>query len=88
MIDMQDYGYCADEANIYDNMIPARITEIHRELYKAICERGEVMANIKGSFFHNADCSHKTEPGCAVLKALNDWQPVAKTMEWVSCPKM
>ena len=35
-------------------MIPARITQLHRERYKIICEHGEVSAVLAGSFYHDA----------------------------------
>jgi len=36
-----------------DSFIPGRIIESRRERFTVICERGEVRAEIKGSFFHN-----------------------------------
>lgn len=55
MIELKDYGYQSNRIDISDELIPARITEIHRELYKAVCQHGEVTANLKGSFFHHAE---------------------------------
>ncbi len=73
MINMKDYGYCSNEVNTNDNLIPARITEVHRELYKAICEYGEVSANIKGSFFQrNLERSDYPAVGDFVLLKYND----------------
>ncbi len=55
MINLQDYGYRGSEAEIPDGLIPARITELHRELYKAVCPHGEVTATLKGSFLHSVE---------------------------------
>jgi len=53
-INMQEFGYNGSDSGNGD-LIPARITEVHRELYRAICKYGEVTAHIKGTFFHNAN---------------------------------
>lgn len=54
MIVLQDYGWDFPDTQVPDGLIPARITEVHRELYKAVCEGGEKTANLKGSFLHQA----------------------------------
>ena len=51
MINLQDYGYHGDGSD-YGDLIPARITELHRERYKAICQHGECSATLCGSFYH------------------------------------
>lgn len=43
------------EAAKYDGLFLARITEQHRELYKAMCEYGEVSASVCGKFAYHAD---------------------------------
>lgn len=53
MIDLKDYGSKAVDSKTADDIIPARIIEVHRELYKAICAHGEVSAKLKGSFLKN-----------------------------------
>jgi ribosome biogenesis GTPase len=53
MVNLKDYGYKETEA-IPDGFLPGRITELQRERYTVITERGEVTATLKGSFFHNA----------------------------------
>jgi len=56
MIDLMDYGYRINpETTIPDGLIPARIVEVRRELYKAVCAHGEVSAHIPGAFFHEAE---------------------------------
>lgn len=54
MIDMKDYGF--DETNMEIEMIegciPARVTEVHREMFKVICTYGDYNARIKGSFYN------------------------------------
>ena len=53
MTNLKDYGYTEPEV-LEKGLIPARITEQHRDHYKAICEKGEVQAVLKGSFIHSA----------------------------------
>ena len=53
MVDLKDYGFKAVDSKTADDIIPARIIEVHRELYKAICAHGEVSAKLKGSFLKN-----------------------------------
>jgi len=53
MINLKDYGY-AELAPPPAGLIPGRITELQRERYTTITERGEVTAMLKGSFSHNA----------------------------------
>ena len=62
--DLKDYGFTgadflAAQEIIKDkkksNFIPARIIESRRERFKAVCEHGEVFAEIKGSLYHNID---------------------------------
>ncbi len=52
MTDLKDYGYSAGMDSLPSGCIPARVTEVHRQLYKAICAHGEVSAGLKGSFLH------------------------------------
>lgn len=52
MIDLKEYGWNSDyEEDIKEGLIPARIVEVHRELYKAVCEQGEINAKLKGTFY-------------------------------------
>ncbi len=53
MIDLKIYGYTAmdEEAEGFGDYIPARVTEVHRELYKVVCAYGECTARVKGSFY-------------------------------------
>lgn len=52
MINLNEYGWNVDYAeNVKQNLIPARVIEVHRELYKVICEHGEVNAKLKGTFY-------------------------------------
>lgn len=54
MIDLKDYGYKDSGLPGEDGLLPARIIEIRRERYKAICMHGEVAAALTGSFVHRA----------------------------------
>lgn len=53
MIYLKDFGY-TETAPLPDGLIAGRITELQRERYTVITERGEVIATLKGTFFHNA----------------------------------
>lgn len=49
---MENYGYkCTEPLN--DGLIPARITEVHKELFRAVCENGEINARLKSSVYFN-----------------------------------
>jgi ribosome biogenesis GTPase len=54
MFNLTDYGFTQAElsAEIPAGLFFGRITEDRRDLYKVICEHGEVPAVIKGSFYH------------------------------------
>lgn len=57
MIDISNYGF-NDEYKIEEIMegcVPARITEVHRELYKVVSEYGECNAKLKGTFYNYTD---------------------------------
>jgi ribosome biogenesis GTPase len=43
------------EANTYEGLFPARVSEQHRDLYKVIAEYGELNAVVSGKFAHNSD---------------------------------
>lgn len=52
MINLQDYGYTERIEADKMGLIPARVTEVHRNLYKVICQFGEAAATLKGSLFN------------------------------------
>ncbi len=54
MMDLKTYGYTEIEA-IPDGLLPGRVTELRRERFTVMTERGEVMAVLKGAFYHNAE---------------------------------
>lgn len=75
-IDMKDYGYCGSETNNEDNsdLVPARITEVHRELYRAVCMYGEISAHMKGTFLYSVtDRSDFPAVGDFVLIKYNEY---------------
>lgn len=56
MIDLKNYGF----SNIYlteyekkEELCYARVTEVHRELYKVVTEKGECYARLKGTMYNN-----------------------------------
>ncbi len=59
MIDLVNYGYTEkyDMEEKSEGCIPARVTEVHRELFKVISAYGESNARIKGSFYNKLDAA-------------------------------
>ncbi|GHU19994.1 putative ribosome biogenesis GTPase RsgA [Spirochaetia bacterium] len=65
MFDLQEYGFTQAELSLDaagistdltgGDIIPGRVTEIRRDLYKVVCQYGEVPAVLKGSFYHAAE---------------------------------
>ena len=53
MIDLKQFGYIEVESPPI-GLIPGRVTELQREQYTVITERGEVTAVLKGAFYHTA----------------------------------
>lgn len=54
MINMKSYGYTEIEA-IPEGLFPGRVTELQRERFTVMTERGEVTAVLKGTFYHSAE---------------------------------
>jgi len=63
-VNLKDYGFTQNEFTAYQNLktdkdtansIPGRIIEGRREQFNVICEYGEVLAELKGSFYHNLE---------------------------------
>ncbi|WP_019638446.1 ribosome small subunit-dependent GTPase A [Paenibacillus fonticola] len=54
MMDLKTYGYTEIEA-VPDGLLPGRVTELRRERFTVITERGEVTAVLKGTFYHSAE---------------------------------
>lgn len=54
MIDLTDYGYIEKNNIQTENLIPARVIEVHRNFHKIICEHGEMTASLKGSLLNQA----------------------------------
>ena len=54
MTDLKTYGY-TQTTPTPPGLIPGRVTELQRERYTVITERGEVTAMLKGAFSHNAE---------------------------------
>ncbi len=59
MIDIKNYGFTGllDEESKAEGYIPARVTEVHREIYKVISDKGECTARIKGSLYNETETS-------------------------------
>lgn len=74
-IDLKDYGLTArfaQEATLYDGLYLARVTEQHRDLYKVVCEGGELYATVTGRLAYNAGNS-------ADFPAVGDWVMIDRT---------
>ena len=54
MMDLKTYGYVEIDA-IPDGLLAGRVTELRRERFTVITERGEVTAVLKGLFYHSAE---------------------------------
>ncbi|ETT46214.1 MULTISPECIES: ribosome small subunit-dependent GTPase A [unclassified Paenibacillus] len=54
MINLKTYGYTEIE-EIPSGLLPGRITELRRERFTVITERGELTAVLKGTFYHSAE---------------------------------
>jgi len=58
MIELSKYGYTHFfdiEGNDNNELIPARVTEVHRKLYKVVSQHGESSARLKGSLLNNVE---------------------------------
>ncbi|MGB4659249.1 MAG: ribosome small subunit-dependent GTPase A [Mobilitalea sp.] len=63
MIDMKKYGYTdqyskesgMEETNKEEGLTLAKVTQVHREMYKVISEYGESNAKLKGSLYNLAE---------------------------------
>lgn len=68
-INLEKYGFTmtfAEASKIYGNLFPGRVTEQHRNLYKVVCESGEIQAAVSGKLTGNA-------AGNADFPAVGDW---------------
>ncbi|CAI6083680.1 Small ribosomal subunit biogenesis GTPase RsgA [Paenibacillus sp. JJ-100] len=54
MMDLKTYGYVEIDA-IPDGLLAGRVTELRRERFTVMTERGEVTAVLKGLFYHSAE---------------------------------
>jgi ribosome biogenesis GTPase len=54
MIDLKAYGF-TEINEIPDRLLPGRVTELRRERFTVMTERGEVNAVLKGTFYHTAE---------------------------------
>jgi len=56
LTDLKQYGLSErfeQEASMHEGLFLARVTEQHRDLYKVICESGELNASVSGKFAYN-----------------------------------
>lgn len=59
MIDLINYGFIEkyQQEAIQEGCIVARITQVHREMYKVVSGYGESNARLKGTFYNNTETS-------------------------------
>ncbi len=57
MINLKNFGFPEqyEGEGKAEGCIPARVTEVHREIYKVVSEKGECNARIKGAFYKDID---------------------------------
>ena len=60
------------ESTLYENLFLARVLEQHRDLYKVVCEQGELHASISGKLVYQADNSLS-------YPAVGDWVMIDRT---------
>lgn len=56
-VNLRDYGLSGrfeQEAALYGSWYLARVCEQHRDLYKVVCEQGELLAGVSGKMLHAA----------------------------------
>lgn len=66
---LKRYGFFPrfeQEATLYEGLFPARVLEQHRELYKLVCENGEIQATVSGKLAYQAASN-------ADFPAVGDW---------------
>ncbi|MCP1224124.1 ribosome small subunit-dependent GTPase A [Sebaldella sp. S0638] len=74
-LNLKKYGLSdrfEQEASLYRNLFPARITEQHRDLYKVMCEHGELIAGISGNLAYHAE-------DLMSFPAVGDWVMIDRT---------
>ena len=74
-LNLKKYGLSdrfEQEASLYKNLFPARVTEQHRDLYKVICEHGELIAGISGRLAYHAEDQMS-------FPAVGDWVMIDRT---------
>ncbi len=74
-VDLKKYGLSErfeQEATMYANLFVARISEQYHDLYKVICEQGEINANVSGKLAYHAD--NQTS-----FPAVGDWVMIDRT---------
>ncbi len=66
---LNKYGFSErfeQEASFYEGLYPARVTEQHHNIYKVICEDGELQAEVSGKLQYAAECT-------VDFPAVGDW---------------
>lgn len=62
----------AQEATLFEGLFLARVTEQHRDLYKAVSENGELQAGVSGNFIYRANDNSD-------FPAVGDWVMIDRT---------
>jgi len=75
LTDLKKYGLSErfeQEATMHAGLFLARVTEQHRDLYKVICESGEINASVSGKFAYNTNDQTN-------FPAVGDWVMIDRT---------
>lgn len=57
MIDLYRYGYTEKMKPASPDLLPARVTQVHRGMYRVVCQAGEFSATLKGALLHQTEAS-------------------------------
>jgi ribosome biogenesis GTPase len=75
LVDLKELGLVdcfKKEASLYEDLYIARVAQQHRDLYKVICEKGELQAKVSGKFSYNT-CANTDYP------VVGDWVMIDRT---------
>ncbi|MDR2551544.1 MAG: ribosome small subunit-dependent GTPase A [Treponema sp.] len=74
-MDLQDYGlssHVREEAARWPGLFPARVCGQHRDVYRLVCEGGELAGEVSGKLSYNAESG-------AAFPAVGDWVMIDRT---------
>lgn len=60
LIDLKSYGFDGrfdKQPPCNDELVPARITEVHKDSFRAVCKYGDAFARLKGTMIYESACA-------------------------------